>query len=354
MRARLGTALAVLGALGAIAAGSLTATASAADSYVVPIPADQFDVVSAAASPANPDQLTVVVDSLSPVAGLTAQFLTNDVDTYDEVLTLASTVTDPTGPAGLDPDDLDREHPSRNIRNIRSPGDTRPAARQLLHRSERHLHRLRHRDLPPAQRRSAQFLRDVLGDANRGQPQPHLSEYLDGAVGPGHPDEPGRHARHGLQFLEQSLGAHHRGRRYQPSADQRRRDILGPWLHVRGQRIHRGRGLRRCSRWFGVLAGGPHRDQRDADPLADGEPRHRDLRQARHGSRDADRRLSTRRRSQASRYGSTRPTSRPARWPPEPPPPPAASASRCRNARQAAPSTWARRARSAWPRCRCR
>jgi hypothetical protein len=100
LRARLGTTLAVLGALGAIAAGSLTATASAADSYVVPIPADQFDVVSAAASPTNPDQLPVVVDSLSPVAGLTAQFLANGVDTYDQVLTLASTVTDPTGPAG--------------------------------------------------------------------------------------------------------------------------------------------------------------------------------------------------------------------------------------------------------------
>jgi hypothetical protein len=97
LRARLGTTLAVLGALGAIAAGSLTASARA---DTIPIPADQFDVVSAGASATNPDQLTVVVDSVSTVASLSAQFLANGTGVYGETLTLASTAADPTGPAG--------------------------------------------------------------------------------------------------------------------------------------------------------------------------------------------------------------------------------------------------------------
>jgi hypothetical protein len=97
LRASLCTALAVLGAVGAVAAGSLTASASA---DAVPIPADTFDVVSAGASATNLDQLTVVVDSTSTVATLSAQFLTNGVDAYDQTLTLASTAADPTGPTG--------------------------------------------------------------------------------------------------------------------------------------------------------------------------------------------------------------------------------------------------------------
>src|ERR1700684_4143172 len=95
LRASLGTALAVLGAVGAVAAGSLTANASADP---VPSPADTFDVVSAGASATNLDQLTVVVDSTSTVATLSAQFLANGVDAYDQTLTLASTAADPTGP----------------------------------------------------------------------------------------------------------------------------------------------------------------------------------------------------------------------------------------------------------------
>jgi hypothetical protein len=97
LRARLGAALAVLGAVGAVAAGSLTASAGA---VTVPIPADTFDVVSAGTSAANLDQLTVVVDSTSTIATLSAGFLTNGVDAYDRTLTLASSATDPTGPAG--------------------------------------------------------------------------------------------------------------------------------------------------------------------------------------------------------------------------------------------------------------
>ena len=98
LRASLGAALAVLGAVGAVAAGSLTASASVG--VTVPIPADTFDVVSAGASATNLDQLTVVVDSTTTVAALSARFLTNGVDAYDQTLTLAASVADPTGPTG--------------------------------------------------------------------------------------------------------------------------------------------------------------------------------------------------------------------------------------------------------------
>jgi hypothetical protein len=92
LRASLGAALAVLGAVGAIAAGSLTASAD-------PVPStDSFTVVSAGASAANPDQLTVVVDSASTITGLTAQFLNGAVDAYDQALTPGSTAPDPTDP----------------------------------------------------------------------------------------------------------------------------------------------------------------------------------------------------------------------------------------------------------------
>src|SRR3984957_13182988 len=92
LRASLGAALAVLGAIGAIAAGSLTASAD-------PVPStDSFTVVSAGASAANPDQLSVVVDSPDTITGLTAQFLNGAVDAYDQALTLGSTAPDPTDP----------------------------------------------------------------------------------------------------------------------------------------------------------------------------------------------------------------------------------------------------------------
>lgn len=88
LRASIGTTLALLGALGALAAGSLTAHASPA----VEPPVDTFTVVSAATSP---DGLNVVVDSVSAVTGLTAQFLADGTDSYNQVLTLQSTETDP-------------------------------------------------------------------------------------------------------------------------------------------------------------------------------------------------------------------------------------------------------------------
>ena len=92
LRASFGTTLALLGALGATAAGSLTANASPAAEP----PADTFTVVSAGASAGNPDQLTVVVDSPSTVVGLTAKFLvTTGADAFDQVLTQQSAEADP-------------------------------------------------------------------------------------------------------------------------------------------------------------------------------------------------------------------------------------------------------------------
>jgi hypothetical protein len=96
LRAGLGASLALLGALGATFAGSITANASPA---VEPL-ADTFTVVSAGASVANPDQLSVVVDSPSTIASLTAAFGTTTVtDAYNQALTRQSSETDPTDPA---------------------------------------------------------------------------------------------------------------------------------------------------------------------------------------------------------------------------------------------------------------
>jgi hypothetical protein len=86
LRGRLVTALAILGALGATVAGSLTAYASPAEQ-----PAYTFSVVSTGASPGDPDQLMIVVDSPSTLTGLTAY-----LDDYAEVLTEQSSETDPT------------------------------------------------------------------------------------------------------------------------------------------------------------------------------------------------------------------------------------------------------------------
>ncbi|HEY6791909.1 MAG TPA: hypothetical protein VI365_31795 [Trebonia sp.] len=94
LRASLGTTLAVLGALGATAAGTLTANASTTVE-----PPDTFTVVSAAASTTNPDQLTVVVDSPSTLNGLTAQFETISIaDAYSQALTQQSSEADPSDP----------------------------------------------------------------------------------------------------------------------------------------------------------------------------------------------------------------------------------------------------------------
>jgi hypothetical protein len=93
LRASFGAALAVLGAVGAIAAGSHAASASAADT-----PTDTFTVVSAGASSANPDQLTVVLDSPSTIAGLAAWFMADGGSQYDTSLTPGSAAPDPTDP----------------------------------------------------------------------------------------------------------------------------------------------------------------------------------------------------------------------------------------------------------------
>ncbi len=94
LRASLGTTLTLLGALGMTAAGSLAANASPAGA-----PADTFTVVSAGATAGSPDQLTVVVDSSSTIAGLTAQFMAGGSDAYNQVLTAGATAVDPTDPS---------------------------------------------------------------------------------------------------------------------------------------------------------------------------------------------------------------------------------------------------------------
>jgi len=87
MRARLGATLAVLAALGAVAAGSHAANAATPDT---------FTVVSAGAPPGSPDQVTVVVDSPSTITGLTAGFVAGSgTDRFDQVLTPGATETDP-------------------------------------------------------------------------------------------------------------------------------------------------------------------------------------------------------------------------------------------------------------------
>jgi hypothetical protein len=94
LRASLGTTLALLGALGATAAGTLTANASPAG-----VPADTFTVVSAGVSAINPDLLTVTVDSSTQITDLTASLYSGTTDELDQPLTLmpGSTTTDPAG-----------------------------------------------------------------------------------------------------------------------------------------------------------------------------------------------------------------------------------------------------------------
>jgi hypothetical protein len=89
LRVRLGATLAVVGALGAVAAGSHVANAATPDT---------FTVVSAGTTAGSPDQLTVVVDSPSTLTGLSAGFVNGGVDAYDQTLTAGPTETDPTDP----------------------------------------------------------------------------------------------------------------------------------------------------------------------------------------------------------------------------------------------------------------
>ena len=87
MRAGLGATLAVLSALGAVAAGSHAANAATPDT---------FTVVSAGATAGNPDQLTVVVDSPSTLLSLMAPLSAGSSSTpFPQDLTLGSTEADP-------------------------------------------------------------------------------------------------------------------------------------------------------------------------------------------------------------------------------------------------------------------
>jgi hypothetical protein len=88
LRASLGTALALLGVLGATVAGTLTANASPASA-----PPDTFTVAYGAVY--IPDQLTEFVDSASTITGLTASLMSGTNDEYDAAMTLVSSETDP-------------------------------------------------------------------------------------------------------------------------------------------------------------------------------------------------------------------------------------------------------------------
>src|SRR3984957_16604641 len=90
LRARLGATLAVIGALGVVAAGSHGGNAPTAD--------DPFAVVSLLTTAGNQDQLTAVVDSPSTLTGLSAGFVSGGVDKYDQAFTAGPTGTDPTDP----------------------------------------------------------------------------------------------------------------------------------------------------------------------------------------------------------------------------------------------------------------
>ena len=91
LRAGLGATLAVLGALGAVAAGSHAANAATPDT---------FTVVSAGATAGNPDQLTVVVDSPSTLDSLMAPLSDGSSSSpYPQDLALGSTETDPADPS---------------------------------------------------------------------------------------------------------------------------------------------------------------------------------------------------------------------------------------------------------------
>ena len=93
LRASLGATLAVLGALGAIAAGSHVANASNAD--------DTFTVVQTQVSPGNPYQVLFETDSPTTpgLDGLSVAFMNGGVDAYDLQLRELPSHTDPNNPS---------------------------------------------------------------------------------------------------------------------------------------------------------------------------------------------------------------------------------------------------------------
>jgi hypothetical protein len=93
LRASLGATLAVLGALGAIAAGSHVANASSAD--------DTFTVVQTQVSAGNPYQVLFETDSPTTpgLDGLSVAFMNGAVDAYDLQLRELPSHTDPNNPS---------------------------------------------------------------------------------------------------------------------------------------------------------------------------------------------------------------------------------------------------------------
>jgi hypothetical protein len=93
LRASLGATLAVLGALGAIAAGSHVANASNAD--------DTFTVIQTQVSAGNPYQVLFETDSPTTpgLDGLSVAFMKGAVDAYDQELRELPSHTDPNNPS---------------------------------------------------------------------------------------------------------------------------------------------------------------------------------------------------------------------------------------------------------------
>ena len=96
LRATLGTTLALLGALGATSAGSLTAHASPADTPA----ADTFTVPLITENPGPSNQLSLITWSPSTITSLSASMMSGTDDDYDTTLTQnGSSFPDPNDPA---------------------------------------------------------------------------------------------------------------------------------------------------------------------------------------------------------------------------------------------------------------
>ena len=246
-----------------------------------PPPTDTFTVVSAGATACQPDQVTVVVDSPSTLTGLTAAVPDSGaVDAYDQPLTLGSTAPDPTDPTQTE---------TTWTASIPA-GASGLALGSVLDHAGRHLRRRRHRTAAP---RPARFdflatpaLTLTAANANLSYPG-----YLDHAVGPGHPDEPRRHSRHGLQSpactVSYPVGRRHHCDRCPINSDGTFSDpdftpTASESADRRGHRFRRSSKLslgRRCTLTVTSVTRAFH---------ADVEPGHRDLRQGRHGDWQAD------------------------------------------------------------------
>ena len=93
LRASLGATLAVLGALGAIVAGSHVANASNAD--------DTFTVTQTQVTPGGPYQVLFETDSPTTpgLDGMSVAFMNGSIDVYNQELRALPSHTDPNNPS---------------------------------------------------------------------------------------------------------------------------------------------------------------------------------------------------------------------------------------------------------------